>query len=91
MLGSIRENCLVSGLKLAHNRGHQNALLAESDDRPGTGGLRHLLDADLQDDIDVLDALLGQHATKAAKVVSARNKREYRLTLFKRSTAQGFV
>lgn len=47
------------------------------------------LDADLQDDIDVLDAFLDKYHEGCEVVYGVRNKRDTD-TLFKRSTAQGF-
>ena len=48
------ENPYVCGLKLAHNRGHQNALLAGLMEAKNHADCVISLDADLQDDIGVL-------------------------------------
>lgn len=79
----------VTGIKLAHNRGHQNALLA---------GLMHAreyadcaisLDADLQDDIGVLDEFVQKFQEGCDIVYGVRKKRQTD-TFFKRTTALGF-
>ena len=87
--GFHQENRLVSGLKLAHNRGHQNALLAGLMTARERADCAISLDADLQDDIDVLDAFLDKYHEGCEVVYGVRNKRDTD-TLFKRSTAQGF-
>ena len=49
-----KENSFVRGLKLAHNRGHQNALLAGLMEARLHADCAISLDADLQDDVSVL-------------------------------------
>lgn len=85
-----QENPLVSGLKLAHNRGHQNALLAGLMTAREMADCAVSMDADLQDDIEVLDQFLDQYQNEGCEVVyGVRNKRDTD-TRFKRVTAQGF-
>ena len=80
---------VVSGLKLSRNKGHQNALLA------GLMAVRELadvtisMDADLQDDIGVMDGFLGKYAEGCEVVYGVRCSRGTD-TAFKRGTAQGF-
>ena len=92
--GIIREltksNCLFSGIKLSRNRGHQNALLA------GLMTVKDLcdavisLDADLQDDIDIIDQFIEKFVNESCDVVyGVRNDRTTD-TRFKRYTAQLF-
>ena len=83
------ENRLVSGVKLAHNRGHQNALLAGLMTAKESCDCAVSLDADLQDDIEVLDQFVDKFTDGCDVVYGVRNKRETD-TFFKRATAQGF-
>ena len=83
------ENELVSGIKLAHNRGHQNALLAGLMTAKEYCDCAISLDADLQDDIEVLDQFADKFMDGCDVVYGVRNKRETD-TFFKRTTAQGF-
>ncbi len=79
----------VAGIKLAANAGHQNALY---------GGLMTVkddcdcaisIDADLQDDINVIPSMVDKFRSGADIVYGVRNKRDTD-TFFKRTTAQGF-
>lgn len=79
----------VCGLKLAHNRGHQNALLAGLMTAREWSDCTVSMDADLQDDIEVLDQFLDEYNNGADVVYGVRKKRETD-TFFKRTTAQGF-
>lgn len=83
------ENPLVSGLKLAHNRGHQNALLAGLMEAKDRADCAISLDADLQDDIEVLDEFVQKFLEGCDVVYGVRKKRETD-SFFKRTTAQGF-
>lgn len=85
-----REPGLFHGVKLAHNRGHQNALFA---------GLMHALDihvdaaismdADLQDDPNAADEMIERFRQGAEIVYGVRDSRETD-TAFKRNTAHAF-
>lgn len=79
----------VCGLKLAHNRGHQNALLAGLLTAREWSDCTVSMDADLQDDIEVLDQFLDEYNQGADVVYGVRKKRETD-TVFKRTTAQAF-
>lgn len=83
------EKPLVSGIKLAHNRGHQNALLAGLMTAKEYADCAVSLDADLQDDVDVIDQFVDKFLEGCDVVYGVRNKRETD-TFFKRATAQGF-
>ena len=77
----------IGGIKLSRNRGHQNALLAglytcEAD-------VLLSVDADLQDDIQVIPEMVQAHARGAQIVYGVRNDRSSDGP-FKRVTAQGF-
>lgn len=84
-----RENRYVDGIKLAHNRGHQHALLAGLMTAKEYADCAISLDADLQDDIGVLDQFVDKFMEGCDVVYGVRNKRETD-TFFKRTTAQGF-
>ena len=84
-----RENVYCSGLKLAHNRGHQNALLAGLMAAKDKADCAISLDADLQDDIEVLDQFVDKFHEGCDVVYGVRNKRDTD-SFFKRSTARGF-
>lgn len=83
------QNELVSGIKLAHNRGHQNALLAGLMTARDFADCAISLDADLQDDVDVLDEFVKKYQDGCDVVYGVRNKRDTD-TFFKRATALGF-
>lgn len=84
-----KENELVGGIKLAHNRGHQNALLAGLMTARKFANCAISLDADLQDDVDVLDEFVKKFNEGCDVVYGVRNKRDTD-TFFKRTTALGF-
>ncbi len=84
-----RETPYVTGIKLAHNRGHQNALLAGLMTAKDLCDCAISLDADLQDDIDALDQFLDKFHDHCDVVYGVRNKRDTD-TFFKRASAQGF-
>ena len=80
----------VCGIKLAHNAGHQNALF---------GGLMSIkdccdcaisIDADLQDDINIIPEMIRKYRDEDCHVVYGVRKRRDTDTVFKRTTAQGF-
>ncbi|HCR44127.1 MAG TPA: glycosyltransferase [Ruminococcaceae bacterium] len=83
------KNPLVSGIKLAHNRGHQNALLAGLMTAKNSADCAISLDADLQDDVDALDKFVKKYTEGCDIVYGVRNKRDTD-TFFKRTTALGF-
>lgn len=80
---------LICGLKLSRNRGHQNALLAGLMAAKEHAACAISLDADLQDDIEVLDEFMDKYLDGCDVVYGVRKKRETD-TFFKRTTAQGF-
>lgn len=84
-----KSNELVEGVKLAHNRGHQNALLAGLMTAMKKADCAISLDADLQDDTDVLDEFVAKYIDGCDVVYGVRNKRDTD-TFFKKTTAEGF-
>lgn len=84
-----QENPLVLGIKLSRNRGHQFAVLAGLMTVKERCDMAITMDADLQDDIDVIDEFVKQHYDGCEIVYGVRNSRETD-TFFKRFTAEGF-
>ena len=84
-----RENSWVEGVKLSHNRGHQNALLCGLMTAMSRCDAAISMDADLQDDIDALDQFVARFREGCDVVYGVRNKRDTD-TWFKRTTAEGF-
>lgn len=83
-------NPLVSGIKLSRNRGHQFAVLAGLMTVKEHCDMAITLDADLQDDIDVLDEFVRKYKEEGCEIVyGVRNSRETD-TFFKRFTAESF-
>lgn len=87
--GLCEQNDIYRGVKLAHNAGHQNALL---------GGLMTVkdecdcavsIDADLQDDINVIPEMVKKFDNGCDVVYGVRSERKTD-SFFKRTTAQGF-
>lgn len=87
--GLCEQNDTYRGVKLAHNAGHQNALL---------GGLMTVkdecdcavsIDADLQDDINVIPEMVKKFDNGCDVVYGVRSERKTD-SFFKRTTAQGF-
>jgi glycosyltransferase involved in cell wall biosynthesis len=76
----------VRGLKLARNVGHQNALLAGLLTQIGKVDATLSLDADLQDDIAVIPAMIAHYRNGAEIVFAVRNERRTD-NWFKRGTA----
>ena len=84
-----QENPWVEWVKLAHNRGHQNALLCGLITAKDRCDAAISMDADLQDDIDALDQFVQKFREGCDVVYGVRNKRDTD-TWFKRTTAEGF-
>lgn len=80
---------LVQGLKLAGNKGHQNALYAGLMAAKETANVTVSIDADLQDDVGVIEEMLNKYADGNDIVYGVRNDRSSD-SLFKRFTAEGF-
>ncbi len=75
------------GIKLSRNQGHQNALLAGLRSVPGD--VLVSIDADLQDDVGVIPAMVGQFQAGHDIVYGVRRARDSD-TAFKRSTARAY-
>lgn len=82
-----QQNPRVKGIKLARNRGHQNALLAGLEH--AEGDVLISIDADLQDDITVIKTMMEEYHKGSDVVYGVRKARELD-TAFKRLTAEGY-
>ena len=80
---------LFSGVDLSRNRGHQNALLAGLMTARDRCDMAVSMDADLQDDVDAVDAMLEKYSEGCDIVYGVRSSRK-KDTFFKRVTAEGF-
>ena len=80
---------MFSGVNLSRNRGHQNALLAGLLTAVNYADMIVSMDADLQDDINAVDAMVDAYHQGFEVVYGVRSKRE-KDTFFKRFTAEGF-
>lgn len=81
---------VFTGLSLAHNRGHQNVLFAglmSALERGCDAAIS--MDADLQDDVDAIDAMVDEYINGANIVFGVRDNRDTD-TRFKRGTAEAF-
>ncbi|OUN07052.1 glycosyltransferase [Flavonifractor sp. An92] len=87
--GLHRSDKRFSGVNLTRNRGHQNALLAGLMTAKDRADMVISMDADLQDDIDAVDAMVEKYHSGCDIVYGVRSSRE-KDTFFKRFTAEGF-
>lgn len=79
----------AAGLKLSRNRGHQNALLAGLLTAKEDADMTISIDADLQDDISVIDGFLDKYYEGFDVVYGVRNDRKSD-SAFKRRTARRY-
>lgn len=80
---------IYCGLKLSRNKGHQNALLAGLMSVKEHCDAAISLDADLQDDINAIDAMVDKYHEGCEVVYGVRCSRKTD-KLFKRTTARAF-
>ncbi len=86
---ACKENRYAEGLKLSKNVGHQNALLAGLDAVGKICDAAITVDADLQDDITVIETMVDKYLNGAEMVLGVRRDRKSD-SFFKRFTAQSF-
>jgi glycosyltransferase involved in cell wall biosynthesis len=79
----------ISGLKLAHNVGHQNALWAGMEEAVGKCSAIISIDADLQDDENMIIDMAKQFQEGKDVIYGVRKERE-KDTFFKRQSAQSY-
>lgn len=84
-----KECSLFGGVNLTRNRGHQNALLAGLMTSKERCDISISMDADLQDDIDTIDAMIEQYNKGCDIVYGVRSSRK-KDSFFKRFTAESF-
>ncbi len=78
-----------SGINLAHNAGHQNAVLAGLMTVKDQCDMAISMDADLQDDINAIDEMVAKYYEGNQVVYGVRSARDTD-TFFKKFTAEGF-
>lgn len=83
------KDSIFGGINLTRNRGHQNALLAGLETVKEDADMVISLDADLQDDISVLEQMVQKYDEGYDVVYGVRSSRK-RDSFFKRTTAQSF-
>ena len=84
-----RQNPIYTGVKLSRNKGHQNALLAGLMTAKERADMVISLDADLQDDVNVIDRMVECYYQGYDVVYGVRSARKTD-TFFKKFTAQSF-
>lgn len=83
---NINKNEHLKGIKLAKNAGHQNALLAGLLSFNNQADALISIDADLQDDISVIENMIEKFKSGSQVVYGVRNERKTD-SFFKRNTA----
>ena len=86
---AAKEHGYVHGIKLSHNRGHQNALWAGMEAAVDHCDAMVSIDADLQDDENVIIEMV-QQVQKGKDIIYGVRKERKTDTFFKRFTAQAF-
>ena len=86
---AYKKSKYVYGLNLASNVGHQNALLAGLNTVKDICDISVSIDADLQDDVNVIEEMIDKYLDGADIVYGVRKERNND-TFFKRFTAQSF-
>ena len=84
-----RQNKVFLGISQSRNRGHQNAVLAGLMEAKDLCDITISIDADGQDDINAMDAMVDAYLDGCEVVYGVRSSRETD-TFFKRFTAQSF-
>ena len=84
------EDETFQGINLSKNMGHQNALLAGLMTAKDLCDMAISLDADLQDDINAIDAMVDKFNTEDCEVVYGVRSKRTTDTFFKRFTAESY-
>jgi polyisoprenyl-phosphate glycosyltransferase len=85
----VKKNQLFKGIKLSTNFGHQNALIAGMFSEKMNADALVTIDADLQDDINVIEEMV-THFNAGSKVVYGVRDNRDTDTFFKKFTATSF-
>ena len=89
LIKKISSDSMFTGISLSRNRGHQNALLAGLMMAKEKANIVISMDADLQDDINVIDEMLDKYNEGNEIVYGVRSSRK-KDTWFKKTTAEAF-
>ena len=81
---------VFQGINLSRNMGHQNALLAGLMTAKDLCDMAISLDADLQDDINAIDAMIEKFNNEGSEVVYGVRSKRTTDTFFKRFTAESY-
>ena len=84
-----KKDKLINGINLSRNRGHQNALLGGLLTVKEDCDMAISMDADLQDDINVIDKFIDEYYAGCDIVYGVRSSRK-KDSWFKRTTAESF-
>jgi glycosyltransferase involved in cell wall biosynthesis len=84
-----KENSVFAGVSLSRNRGHQNALFAGLMTAMERADAAISVDADLQDDLDAMDAMVDLWRGGCDVVYGVRSNRKSD-SFMKRATAEGY-
>lgn len=84
-----RKNDLFNAIKFSKNKGHQNALFAGLMFAKDHSDISISMDADLQDDLDVIDEMIDEYNKGSEIVYGVRNSRKND-SFFKKFTAETF-
>ncbi len=84
-----KKNKYVSGVNLACNAGHQNAVMAGLTIAKDLSDIMITIDADLQDDVQVINDMVSSYKAGYDIVYGVRNSRK-KDTFLKRNSALGF-
>lgn len=87
--GLCKEDDHFAGISLAHNRGHQNALICGLMEVSSKCDITISMDCDGQDDINAIDAMVDEYLNGSEIVFGVRSDRSTD-TWFKRTTAQSY-
>lgn len=83
------QNKRFCGLKFSKNKGHQNALFAGLMFAKDKSDIAISMDADLQDDLDVIDEMINEYGKGSQIVYGIRSSRQSD-SFFKKFTAENF-
>lgn len=86
---ATKQNKMIKGLKLSRNFGHQQALIAGLSSSKENAQIVVTLDADLQDDPNIIQQFVDKYKSGAEIVYGVRRERA-KDSYFKRSSAQYF-